>query len=211
MRRPGNNSFEMPEFIQSHSMRVPVSLRPLTGADYDEWNEVRWRNDAWLKPWESGDPLHGAPITYKEWMKQLRRNERAGTGAVFAIEQHGRIVGQVSLGAICYGAMRSGVVGYWVDERCAGRGYAPMAVALLADWAMFDPTGPRLHRMEIDILPENKRSRAVARKVGATLEGVRRAYMYVNDQWRDHESYVLMAEDAPNGFTARLMTGNSPS
>ena len=85
------------------------------------------------------------------------------------------------------------------------------AVALLADWAMFDPTGPRLHRMEIDILPENKRSRAVARKVGATLEGVRRAYMYVNDQWRDHESYVLMAEDAPNGFTARLMTGNSPS
>lgn len=148
MRRPGNNSFEMPEFIQSHSMRVPVSLRPLTGADYDEWNEVRWRNDAWLKPWESGDPLHGAPITYKEWMKQLRRNERAGTGAVFAIEQHGRIVGQISLGAICYGAMRSGVVGYWVDERCAGRGYAPMAVALLADWAMFDPTGPRLHRME---------------------------------------------------------------
>ena len=104
MRRPGNNSFEMPEFIQSHSMRVPVSLRPLTGADYDEWNEVRWRNDAWLKPWESGDPLHGAPITYKEWMKQLRRNERAGTGAVFAIEQHGRIVGQISLGAICYGA-----------------------------------------------------------------------------------------------------------
>ena len=124
MRRPGNNSFEMPEFIQSHSMRVPVSLRPLTGADYDEWNEVRWRNDAWLKPWESGDPLYGAPITYKEWMKQLRRNERAGTGAVFAIEQHGRIVGQISLGAICYGAMRSGVVGYWVDERCAGRGYA---------------------------------------------------------------------------------------
>lgn len=138
MRRPGNNSFEMPEFIQSHSMRVPVRLRPLTGADYDEWNEVRWRNDAWLKPWESGDPLHGAPITYKEWMKQLRRNERAGTGAVFAIEQHGRIVGQISLGAICYGAMRSGVAGYWVDERCAGRGYAPMAVALLADWAMFD-------------------------------------------------------------------------
>ncbi|EKC76703.1 hypothetical protein OBE_00714, partial [human gut metagenome] len=39
-------------------------------------------------------------------MKQLRRNERASTGAVFAIEQHGRIVGQISLGAICYGAMR---------------------------------------------------------------------------------------------------------
>ena len=154
-----------------------MSLRPLTGADYDEWNEVRWRNDAWLKPWESGDPPHGAPITYKEWMKQLRRNERAGIGAVFAIEQHGRIVGQISLGAICYGAMRSGVVGYW------GTSVAPGVATRRWRWrcwrigAMFDPTGPRLHRMEIDILPENKRSRAVARKVGATLRGAARVYV----------------------------------
>ena len=146
-------------------------------------------------------------------MKQLRRNERAGTGAVFAIEQHGRIVGQISLGAICYGAMRSGVVGYWVDERCAGRGYAPMAVALLADWAIVQTRpDPRLHRHgNRHSCRKTSGPVAVARKVGATLEGVRRAYMYVNGQWRDHESYVLMAEDAPNGFTARLMTGNSPS
>ena len=209
LHHPGVDTFEMPEFIQSHSMCVPVSLRPLTSADYDEWNEVRWRNDAWLKPWESNDPMHGASISYKELMRRLRRNERDGSGAVFAIEHHGRIVGQVSLGAICYGAMRSGVVGYWVDERCAGRGYAPMAVALMADWAMFDATGPHLHRMEIDMLPENERSRNVAIKLGATYEGVRRAYMYVNGRWRDHESYVLMAEDAPNGFTARLMSAIS--
>ena len=128
-----------------------------------------------------------------------------GTGVVFAIEHHGRIIGQISLGAICYGAMRTGVVGYWVDERCAGRGYAPMAVTLLADWAMFDPSGPQLHRVEIDLLPENERSRKVALKVGASYEGMRKAYMFVNGQWRDHESYALLPECAPNGFTARLM------
>lgn len=211
MRRSNANAFDMPQFIQSHSMRVPVSLRPLTSGDCEEWNEVRWRNDDWLKPWESGDPMHGSPISYREWIRQLRRNERNGTGAVFAITCRDKIVGQISLGAICYGAMRTGVVGYWVDERCAGRGYAPMAVALLADWAMFDPTGPKLHRMEIDMLPENSRSRAVAVKVGATFEGDRRAYMYVNGQWRDHESYALLSEDAPNGFTARLMSAISPS
>ncbi|MCF7628212.1 GNAT family N-acetyltransferase, partial [Holdemanella sp. SCCA2] len=98
-----------------------------------------------------------------------------------------------------------GVVGYWIDERCAGRGYAPMAVALLADWAMFDPSGPQLHRMEIDLLPENERSRKVALKVGACYEGVRKSYMFVNGRWRDHESYALLPECAPNGFTARLM------
>ena len=86
----------------------------------------------------------------------------------------GRIVGQISLGAICYGAMRTGVVGYWVDERCAGRGYAPMAVTLLADWAMFDPSGPQLHRVEIDLLPENERHVRWHSKWGHPMRGCAR-------------------------------------
>lgn len=205
MMRSDPNAIDVPRFIQAHGLHVPIILRPLTTDDCDEWNEVRWRNDDWLKPWESGDPVHGASMSFNEWVRATRRNERNGTGVVFAIEHHGRIVGQISLGAICYGAMRTGVVGYWVDERCAGHGYAPMAVTLLADWAMFDPSGPQLHRVEIDLLPENERSRKVALKVGASYEGMRKAYMFVNGQWRDHESYALLPEYAPNGFTARLM------
>lgn len=203
--RSDPNAIDVPRFIQAHGLHVPIILRPLTTDDCDEWNEVRWRNDDWLKPWESGDPVHGASMSFNEWVRAMRRNERNGTGVVFAIEHHGRIVGQISLGAICYGAMRTGVVGYWVDERCAGHGYAPMAVTLLADWAMFDPSGPQLHRVEIDLLPENERSRKVALKVGASYEGMRKAYMFVNGQWHDHESYALLPEYAPNGFTARLM------
>ncbi|WP_206692024.1 GNAT family N-acetyltransferase [Bifidobacterium dentium] len=200
------NAIAVPQFIQSRALQVPIRLRPLTADDDDEWNEVRWRNDAWLRPWESGDPLHGQSMSFDMWIRRLRSNERDGTGVVFVMEHQRRIVGQISLGAICYGAMRTGVVGYWVDERCAGRGFAPMAVTLLADWAMFDPDGPHLHRLEIALLPENARSRRVAVKVGAHFEGVRRAYMYVNGRWRDHETYAMTSEDAPNGFTARLMT-----
>ena len=185
--RSDPNAIDVPRFIQAHGLHVPIILRPLTTDDCDEWNEVRWRND-WLKPWESGDPVYGASMSFNEWVRAMRRNERNGTGVVFAIEHHGRIVGQISLGAICYGAMRTGVVGYWVGERCAGRGYAP-----------------QLHRVEIDLLPENERSRKVALKVGASYEGMRKAYMFVNGQWRDHESYALLPEYAPNGFTARLM------
>ena len=66
-----------------------------------------------VEAWESGDPVHGASMSFNEWVRAMRRNERNGTGVVFAIEHHGRIVGQISLGAICYGAMRTGVVGYW--------------------------------------------------------------------------------------------------
>ena len=96
-------------------------------------------------------------MTYSQWMQQMRHNEQTGRGVVFAIDYHEHIVGQISLGAIDLGSMRTGVIGYWVDQRYAGHGFAPMAVALLADWAFCDPTGPRLHRMEIALLPENER------------------------------------------------------
>lgn len=187
----------------------PIVLRPLTMDDEDGWNEVRWRNNDWLAPWESGDPMHGGSITFNQWVQRQRRNEQHGVGVIFAIEYQMRIVGQISLGAIVYGAMRTGVVGYWVDQRCAGRGFAPMALAMLADWALGDPFGPALHRLEIAILPDNARSLAVVRKVGAHHEGLRERYMYVNGQWRDHVTFALLAEDMGQGFAARLAAAGS--
>lgn len=194
----------MPDLLPSPGPEVPIRLRPMTLDDEAEWNEVRWDNTQWLAPWDSGDPTHGAPLSFNAWIQRQRRSEQAGTGALFAIEHRGRIVGQISLGAICYGSMRTGTVGYWVDRSNVGRGFAPMAVALLADWAFADPSGPRLHRLEIALLPQNGRSRRVAEKLHAHAEGVRPGYMYVNGQWRDHETYSLLAEDCPEGFAARL-------
>ncbi|KAB8286731.1 acetyltransferase [Bifidobacterium ramosum] len=190
---------------QSTPSTLPIRLRPLTLDDEDEWNALRWANRDWLAPWDSGDPTHGSPLTFASWIHRQRRAEANGTGALFAIEHHMRIVGQISLGAVVYGSMRTGVVGYWVDHGHAGHGFAPMAVATLADWALADPLGPQLHRLEIAILPENHRSRRVVEKLGAHAEGVRPGYMYINGQWRDHETYSLLAEDAGEGFVCRLM------
>ena len=201
----------MPHELNAPEGCPPIRLRPLTVEDSSEWNEVRWRNDDWLSPWESGDPMHGSGMSYNAWIAWQRRSEQAGTGAIFAIEYQWRIVGQISIGAICYGAMRSGVIGYWVDESYIGRGFAPTAVAVLADWALADAAGPRLHRLEIAVLPENERSLAVARKVGARYEGTRSRYMYVRGQWRDHETFALLAEDAGEGFASRLSSRHARS
>ena len=120
-------------FKPDHQIRMPrlshpafpITLRPLTLDDEEEWNEVRWRNNDWLAPWKSGDPMHGGFITFNQWIQRQRRNEQHGVGALFAIEYQMRIVGQISLGAISYGSMRTGVVGYWVDQCYAGHGFAP--------------------------------------------------------------------------------------
>lgn len=167
---------------------------------------MRSRNAAWLAPWESGSPTHEAAPTFAQWVAGQRVAEQRGTGVVFAIVWQDRMVGQVSIGAISYGAMRVGTVGYWVDEAYAGRWFVPMALCLLADWALLDPEGPQLHRLEIAVLPNNQRSLKVMSKVGATHEGVRRGYMYVNGQWRDHEVFVMQVGDAAQGFADRLIT-----
>lgn len=197
-------AFAVPAQIVAPAGAPAIRLRPLVDADMDEWNEVRRRNDAWLAPWESADPQHGELLSFHEWIDRLREDERQGTSVVFAIEFARHIVGQISLGAISFGAMRTGIAGYWIDEEYAGRGFTPLSVAMLCDWAMFMPGGPQLHRVEIDIVPTNHRSRRVVEKVGAVYEGVRRHYMYINGEWKDHESYSLLAEDVDStGFVGR--------
>ena len=202
---PDPNAISTPIVLNAPAGAVPITLRTMDADDEGAWSEVRWGNDEWLRPWESGDPMHGPGITFNQWLAGQRRNEQRGTGVVFLIEHGMRIVGQISLGAISYGSMRTGVVGYWVARDHAGHGIAPTALAMLADWAIGDPAGPRLHRLEIAILPENERSLAVVRKVGARYEGTRPNYMYVNGRWRTHETFCLLEEDRGEGFAARLV------
>lgn len=199
-----SESFHVPTALFAPQSFEPLRLRPMRVDDMDEWSEVKQRNGEWLRPWESGDPMHAPAITFSQWIAQQRRSERRGEAVMFVVELRGRIIGQISLGAICYGSMRVGTVGYWIDRGHAGHGYAPLAVALLADWAISSPTGPRLHRLEIAILPENERSRRVAEKLGLPMEGLRRNYMYVNGRWRDHDVYVLLASDVQGAVIDRL-------
>ncbi|MDF7663419.1 GNAT family protein [Bifidobacterium sp. ESL0763] len=195
----------MPSRLLAPSGAIQIALRPLGVEDEAGWSQVRARNADWLRPWDSGDPMHGPGLTFNTWLQRQRRDEQDGVAAQFAIVYQMRIVGQVSVGAISYGSIRSGSVGYWVDRDHAGLGIAPLSVAMLADWAMWSPNGPRLHRLEIAMLPGNGRSKRVAQKLGAHHEGLRRAYMYIRGEWRDHEVYSLLAEDAPEGFAARLL------
>ena len=75
----------------------------------------------------------------------------------------------------------------------------PRAVALVCDFAFFELG---LHRLEINLRPENRASRRVAEKLGFTAEGLRSKYMHINGDWRDHDCYVLLDGDLPGGVLA---------
>lgn len=182
-----------------------VTVRPLRLRDGAAWSELRRRNETWLRPWEATPPgpdWAAAQLVpaYAPMVRALRRKVRAGSVLPFAIMLDGDLVGQVTVGNIVRGSLNSAYVGYWVDERVAGRGVMPTALALVVDHAL----GPvRLHRVEANIRPENHASRRVVEKLGFREEGLHRRYLHINGAYRDHLTYALTSEDAPLGVLAR--------
>jgi ribosomal-protein-alanine N-acetyltransferase len=106
------------------------------------------------------------------------------------------------LGSITRRAFGSAYAGYWVDSAVAGRGIMPTALALLVDHAL-GPGG--LHRIEVNVRPENHASRRVAEKLGFREEAYHPRYMFIDGAWRDHVGYALTVEDvaAEGGLLAR--------
>lgn len=173
-------------------------LRPLRRSDASAWHDLRRRNAAWLHPWEATlpQPDPAVPSTFAGMVRGYRREGKAGRAMAFALVSDGVLVGQVTLGGIAWGSLRSAYIGYWIAQQVAGRGIMPRAVAVLTDFAFADL---QLHRIEINIRPENIASLRVVEKLGFRLEGYRRAYLHIDGAWRDHNSYVMFADERPPG------------
>ena len=111
------------------------------------------------------------------------------------------------MSSIAYGSLSSATIGYWVSERFAGKGATPTAVALATDHCFF---GVGLHRMEICIRPENEPSLRVVEKLGFRYEGLRRRYIHINGDWRDHFCFALTVDELPSGVLRRWLDGKAP-
>jgi ribosomal-protein-alanine N-acetyltransferase len=66
-----------------------------------------------------------------------------------------------------------------------------------------------LHRVEINIRPENRPSRRVVEKLGFRYEGLRERYLHINGQWCDHLSFAVTAEEVPDGVLYRYLNAGT--
>lgn len=175
-----------------------LELRQLKGHDFYAVERLRQSDRAWLMPWESGAPPGlTQPISLEQYIKVMTQNARSGLGLCFAILPEGRLAGQISVGNVQRAASQSAAVGYWVVSKFAGNGLAPLAVAMILDWCLSDYG---LHRIEINIRPENTPSLRVVEKLRLREEGVRRRYLYINGAWSDHRSFAVTSEEWHPGF-----------
>jgi ribosomal-protein-alanine N-acetyltransferase len=118
------------------------------------------------------------------------------------IELDGRFCGQLTIGNVVRGALRSAWIGYWVSQADGGRGVATAALALGLDHG-FGPVG--LHRIEATVRPENLASRAVLQHVGFREEGLLERYLDVDGRFRDHLLVGLTAEELEATAADRLV------
>jgi ribosomal-protein-alanine N-acetyltransferase len=183
-----------------------IRLRPVRMRDGVAWSRIRLADRAHLEPWE--------PSVEADWVTRhssaawppvcssLRTEARYGRMLPFVIEVDGRFCGQLTVGNIAHGALRSAWIGYWVSSAVAGGGVATGAVALGLDHC-FGPV--RLHRVEATVRPENAASRAVLAKAGFREEGLLQRYLDVDGAWRDHLLVAITAEEITGSVTAALV------
>ena len=189
-----------------------VRLRPPRLRDGPAWSEVRLRNEQWLARWEPSAALAwGDRHRLGAWAPlctALRKAGRAGTMLPFVITYGGTFAGQVNVSNVVHGVLRSASVGYWIDADLAGRAIVPTAVALVIDHC-FGVVG--LHRIEIDIRPENAASLRVVEKLGLRREGYYERYLDIDNGWRDHLAFAVTAEEVRGqSMLSRLTSQPAP-
>jgi ribosomal-protein-alanine N-acetyltransferase len=165
--------------------------------DAKELEKLILGNRTWLRPWEATNPEAPNAFDVKGQLRGLLRQLDDQSGMPFVIEVQGQLQGQLNVANVMYGSVSSAVLGYWVSPEVAGRGVMPTAVALVTDYLM-NQVG--LHRVEINIRPENTASLRVVQKLGFRYEGLKQRYIHINGDWRDHCVFALTKEELPQGL-----------
>ncbi|MBH99403.1 MAG: hypothetical protein CL467_02230 [Acidimicrobiaceae bacterium] len=192
-----------------------ITLRPLELEDFADWQEVRRRNADWLTRWEprrafgQPDPVEDRQA-FAMRCASRRRERQLGTGWGFGVFVDGSepelikgssddwpdrrrgFVGELNLSNVVWGAFRNAHVGYWMDESRAGCGLIPESMVTACRFAFEEI---ELHRLQISIVPRNRRSRRVMEKLEFRCEGLAERYLEINGIWEDHLRYAVTAEE----------------
>ena len=171
-------------------------LRLPEESDADELYELTAANRETLAewmPWAAGATL----VTTREFIRLRRLGFARNGGFSPVIIERDRIVGSIGFPVVDRD-QRSCEIGYWLGRSAQGRGTATLAVRALIDHAF---GAWKLHRVVIHAGVGNARSRAVAERLGFTLEGVlRQAERYPDGRYIDLAVYGLLVSEWPEAL-----------
>ncbi|MGD6817734.1 GNAT family N-acetyltransferase [Metabacillus sp. 84] len=100
-----------------------------------------------------------------------------------------QLIGTINLFFVARGAIQSGFIGYFLDERHNGKGYTTEAVKQMVQYGFEEL---KLHRIEAGVMPRNAASIKVLLKAGFHKEGLARKNVKINGRWEDHELLAII-------------------
>jgi ribosomal-protein-serine acetyltransferase len=178
-------------------------LRPFEESDAAELTAAVAANREHLAPWLPWAASHGFEDSVS-FLARKRAQVEANDGFEGAIVLDGRIVGAAGFHGVDW-LNRSTSIGYWLAADAVGRGLMTGAVRALVDHAfgVWD-----LHRVVIEAVVDNARSRAVPERLGFREEAVLREAKLIRGRYEDAVLYAMLASDWPPS-PAREATGSA--
>ena len=164
-----------------------VSIRPGTLADEEEFLAAVARSRSLHHPWVQ------APATPEAYREYLARCDDTRNIAFFIWRDDPRgLAGVVNLNEIVRGGFQSAYLGYYAFVPYAGQGLMKNGLTQVVTHAF---SVLKLHRLEANIQPGNRASKALVKALGFRREGLSPRYLKINGRWRDHERWAILCED----------------
>ena len=167
--------------------RKQVHIRPGSLADEDEFLAAVRRSRSLHHPWVQ------PPATAEAYRDYLSKLEQSRNAAFFIWHDTPRaLAGVVNLNEIVHGSFESAYLGYYAFIPFAGQGVMKDGLSLVITHAF---RILKLHRLEANIQPANRRSKMLVKRLGFRREGLSPRYLKINGRWRDHERWAILSED----------------
>ncbi len=134
-------------------------------------------------------------------LADLLKRQGSGLHTFLIIDREtGGMVGKVNVANIVMGRFCNASLGYdsYLPFNGTGRMTEGMRLILDRCFAPQSADGLGLHRLEINVQPDNERSIAMAKRLGFRHEGFSPRMLFLQGEWRDHERFALTAEEWPD-------------
>lgn len=168
-----------------------LELRPLKVADAPALFELVDQDRARLRMWLPWVEVTTEVAHTRTFIRLHQSLEKQGQVRTFGLWWKSRLVGVADLHSIDT-QNASAAMGYWLVLDVEGHGLMARAVAKLLDLA-FETL--HLHRVELRAAVRNRRSRALAERLGFHHEGTARGALVLRGRFTDHAVYAMVAEE----------------
>ncbi|WP_284140626.1 GNAT family protein [Virgibacillus sp. LDC-1] len=168
-----------------------ITLRLLTAKDAPALFAITDRSRHYLKEWLPWLDQTTEVADSKQFIENSFHLFAERTGLTAGIFYQEELVGVVGYNSFDW-RNQIGYIGYWLAVDYQGKGIMSRAVSAMINYGFHVL---QLNRIDIRAAYENKKSRAIAERLGFTKEGQIRQAEWLYDHYVDHIVYGMLAQD----------------